>query len=213
MNTYHKYLPNVFLAKCENLYNKWDIIEVKTKYGKENKHFIHNLIAEKNWFYYYSITRTDGLDSRDFADKKADKITSYSKNAENKSIAYHKASSEWSDFLLLAEPIKVWHHSEERHRKLIKRNDKRMEKSIEYSKKAESYESRIDYWRNKADKINLSMPESIEYYSFLVEQKKAKHEWLKSWTIEKSHSYSLTYAKKELNEAIKNLDFSKKLWS
>lgn len=35
MNTYAKYCPNVFLAKCEEQYQKGDIITVTTKYGKE----------------------------------------------------------------------------------------------------------------------------------------------------------------------------------
>ena len=41
---------------------------------------------------------------------------------------------------------------------------------------------------------------------------KAKHEGLKDGTIERSHGFSLTYAKKELNEIQKKVDMSKKLW-
>lgn len=60
MNTYAKYCPNVFLAKCEEKHEKGDIIEVTTKYGKENECEVHNLVMEKGGFFYYSITRTDG---------------------------------------------------------------------------------------------------------------------------------------------------------
>ena len=37
MNTYVKFAPNVFVAKCEEQYEKGEVIEVTTKYGKENE--------------------------------------------------------------------------------------------------------------------------------------------------------------------------------
>ena len=80
-------------------------------------------------------------------------------------------------------------------------------------KKAEEHESKSDYWLRKANEINLSMPESIEYWEFKLEEAKDKHEGLKSGRYERTHSFSLTYAKKALNEATKNLETAKKLWS
>jgi len=35
--TYTKYCPNVWLAKCEERHEKGDIINVTTRYGKENE--------------------------------------------------------------------------------------------------------------------------------------------------------------------------------
>ena len=49
-----------------------------------------------------------------------------------------------------------------------------MDKCLEESKKAEEYESRSKYWKNKANEINLSMPESIEFFKFKLEEAK-KH--------------------------------------
>lgn len=72
---------------------------------------------------------------------------------------------------------------------------------------------KAEYWESKAKDINLSMPESIEYFEYKVEQAKERHEGLKNGTIERSHSFSLTYAKKDLNEAEKNLQTAKKLWA
>jgi hypothetical protein len=57
------------------------------------------------------------------------------------------------------------------------------------------------------------MPECLEFYEFKLEQAKIKHEGLKNGTIERSHSFSLTYAKKEVNEAEKNIQIAKRLWS
>lgn len=88
-----------------------------------------------------------------------------------------------------------------------------MGKSVEFSEKAAEYESRVAYWAEKANTINLSMPESLEFYEFEVEKYKAKHEGLKNGTLARSHSYSLTYAKKELNEAERKLKLAKRLWA
>lgn len=43
MNIYFKYCPNVFVAKCDTTYNRGDVIQVTTKYGKENDHIVFNL--------------------------------------------------------------------------------------------------------------------------------------------------------------------------
>lgn len=213
MNTYSKFVPNVFLAKCEEKYEKGETIQVETKYGKENDCIIFNLIAEKNGFYYYSIVRADGFNQQEYANRKAEKLQNAAFNAEKKSDKYYQESNEGADFLRLGEPIKIGHHSEKRHRALIERNFNRMSKSVEFSKKAEEYESRIAYWAAKANTINLSMPESLEFYEFEFEKAKTKHEGLKNGTIERRHSYSLTYAKKEVNEIESKLKLAQILWS
>ena len=88
-----------------------------------------------------------------------------------------------------------------------------MGKSVEYSNKAEAHESRAEYWSRKENEINLSMPESIEYYEYKLEQAREYHEGLKSGKIARAHSFSLTYAKKAVNELSKKLEIAKKLWS
>lgn len=213
-NTYHKFVPNVFLAKCTEMHEKGEMIKVTTKYGKENECIVFNLIGRgKGGEYFYSIVRADGFNVQEWAKKKAERLENAALNAENKSTQYYEASNEGRDFLALGEPIKVGHHSEKRHRALIERNHNRMSKSVEFSEKAKEYESRVAYWADKANTINLSMPESIEFYEFELEKAKVKHEGLKNGTIERSHSFSLTYAKKEVNEAEKKLNLAKRLWA
>ena len=56
------------------------------------------------------------------------------------------------------------------------------------------------------------MPESLEFYEFELEKDKANHEGLKNGPIPKAHSYSLTYAKKEVNEIEKKLKLAQRLW-
>lgn len=213
MNTYAKYTANVYVAKCEEMHNKGEIINVTTKYGKENECIVFNLVHKGvDGFFYYSIVRADGFNMQEFAKQKAERYSNWKISAENKSNAYYKASQEGKDFLSLGEPIKVGHHSEKRHRALIERNWNRMGKCVEESKKAEQHESKAEYWERKAKDINLSMPESIEFYEYKFEEAKMKHEGLKDGTIKREHSFSLTYAKKAVNEAEKNLKTARTLW-
>lgn len=213
MNTYFKYAPNVFIAKCTEQHEKGATIQVTTKYGKENECIVFNKVAEKDGSFYYSIVRAGGFNSQEWAKRRAEKLENASLNAEKKSTEYWKKSNKDSGFLSLGEPIKVGHHSEKRHRKVIEQAQNNMSKSVEFTNKAEDYKSRVDYWAEKANTINLSMPESLEFYEFELEKAKAKHEGLKNGIIERSHSFSLTYAKKDVNEAQKKLDLAKRLWA
>ncbi len=212
MNTYAKYCPNVFLAKCTEKHEKGETITVTTQYGKENECIVFNLIFERDGFFYYSIVRADGYNTQERAKAKSERYEKWAQSAETKSTQYYEASNEGRDFLSLAEPIKIGHHSEKRHRALIDRNWARMGKSVEFSEKAEAHESKAEYWARKAKDINLSMPESLEFYEHELEKAKEKHEGLKNGTIPREHSYSLTDAKKEVNEIEKKLLTAKKLW-
>lgn len=213
MNTYEKYTANVWLAKCENQHDRNDVIQVETKHGKENACIVFNLLGKKNGFFYYSIVRADGYNVQERAKAKAERYQNWADAAEKKSKDLWNASREGRDFLALAEPIKIGHHSEKRHRALIERNHDRMTKSIEVGKKVEQHESKAEYWAEKTNEINLSMPESLEFYEYKVEEAKIKHEFYKANPDKREHSFSLTYAKKAVNDAEKNLQFAEKLWA
>ncbi len=213
MNTYHKFCPNVFVAKCTEKHEKGETITLETKYGKEHECIVFNLVEEKNGFFYYSIVRADGFNVQEWAKRRAEKLQNASQNALKKSAEKWEASNEGRDFLVLGEPIKIGHHSERRHRALIERNHNRMNKAVELQKVAEKYEDRASYWEAKANTINLSMPESLEYFEFLLEIAKKKHEAIKSGAVPRRHNYDLTYAKKEVNEVETKLNIAQKLWS
>ena len=214
MNTYAKYTANVFVAKCPEQHEKGETITLETKYGKEHECIVFNLVhRDKEGNFYYSIVRADGFNYQEYCKAKAERYQSWANARERKSNKYYQASQEGREFLALAEPIKIGHHSEKRHRALIDRNWNRMAKSVENTKIAEQHESKAEYWESKSNVINLSMPESLEYFEYKVEAAKEQHEGLKSGKYERRHSYSLTYAKKAVNEAEKNLEMAKKLWS
>jgi hypothetical protein len=213
MPTYAKFCPNVFVAKCETQHEKGDTIFVTTKYGKENESVVHNYLGQKEGFYYYSITRADGSNTQTFAEKRAARLHTASTNAENKSNQYFEASQEGCEFLRLAEPIKIGHHSEKRHRGLINRNHNRMRKCVEFAEVAKNYEYRAEYWEKRTEKIDLSMPESIEYYKFILEQAERLQQELKANPAKRDHSFSLPYATKAVKEAKKNIALAKRLWA
>lgn len=210
--TYFKYVPNVFLAKTDETKQRGDTIMVTTKYGKDNECIVCNLIASKDGFNYYSIVRTDGFDSRKRALLKAGKYVDWSASADKKSDEYFAKSKKDNDFLSLAEPIKIGHHSERRHRKIIEQAWNNTGKMVDQMEKSKTHLQKAEYWEAKAEEINLSMPESMEYFQYKLEKAQQYHQDLKSGKIERSHSFSLTYAKKELNELEKKVKLSIKLW-
>ncbi len=213
MATYSKFCPNVFVAKTTDTHEKGSTIEVETKYGGSHECIVFNLVHQKDGFNFYSVVRADGFNVQEWAKRRAERLQGFASNAEKRAEQYHAASNEGAEFLRLGEPIKVGHHSEKRHRALIDRNWNRMGKSVEESRKAEEYAQRAEYWEKKANVINLSMPESIEFFEYKLEKAKARHEGLKNGTIAREHSYSLTYAKKDVNEAESNLKLALKLWA
>ena len=212
MNTYYKYVPNVFLAKCDEKHERGEEIAVTTKYGKDNDCIVFNLIFERDGFYYYSIVRSDGFNVQEWAKRKAERRREWAASAERKGREYYDRSNKDRDFLSLREPIKVGHHSEKRHRKMIEDAWSNMGKSVSFNDKVSEHERVAEYWEAKANTINLSMPESIDFYEQRLEVAKEYHEGLKSGKYPRDHSYSLAYAKKEVNELQKKYELAKKLW-
>lgn len=213
MNTYAKFCPNVFVAKCTEKHEKGETIMLTTKYGKENECIVFNLVAEKDGFFYYSIVRADGFNVQEWAKRRAEKLENAASNASKKSTEYYNKSHSMVEHIPFGQPILVGHHSERGHRRLLDKSWNAMGKSVEFSDKAESYESRAEYWNKRAETINLSMPESLEYFEFKLEEAQKIHEGLKNGTIQRAHSYSLTYAKKEVKELESKVKTAKLLWA
>jgi len=214
-NTYKKYCPNVFVAKCPEQHKNGETIILTTKYGKENECEVHNYLGkDREGFYLYSIVRADGFNAQERAKAKAEKLNGYASNAEKRGNEAYKKSDlrEEATGIPLGQPIIVGHHSERGHRKVIERADNAMRKSIEESKKAEDYQSRAQYWEAKQNAINLSMPESMEFYEFKLEESTKEHKFLKDNPDKRMHSFSLTYANKAVKDTKKNLELAVKLW-
>lgn len=210
MATFKKYCPNVWVAECDEKHNKGEIITLETQYGKEVYCEIYNLVSEKNNKFYYSIVRLEELS---YAERKADKYRNSQALHEAKSHEWHEKSQEGAEVLRLAEPIKIGHHSEHRHRALIERNWNRIGNAVKEEKIADERARKAEYWEAKAEEINLSMPESLEYFSKQLEKAKTRQQGLKDGTIKREHSYSLTYATKAVKDLTAKLEIAQKLWA
>lgn len=213
MNTYSKFCPNVFLAKCTEKHEKGDIIPVTTKYGKENDSIVFNLIYEKDGFYYYSIVRADGFNIQARAKAKAEKYSKWAAGAGKKADGYYNASERAIEHIVPGQPILVGHHSEKKHRRALAKSWNAMDKSVEMRRKGEGHMEKAGYWESKTEDINLSMPESVEYFNFKLEQAKETHKFYLDNPDKREHSFSLTYAKKEVNELEKKCQIANKLWA
>jgi len=213
MNTYKKFCPNVFVAQCETEHQRGDIIQVTTKYGKENEHVVHNLVGRREGMFFYSITRADGLSNQDRAKQRVERLNSMAESANKKGENWQEKSNEGRDFLSLGEPIKVGHHSEKRHRALIDRNWKRMSNAMDEFKKADTYRERTAYWDAMAKKTDLSMPESVEFFEIQLEEAKAYHKAVKDGNIPKEHSFSLAYANKKVKDLTEKHRLAVLLWA
>lgn len=212
MNTYTKFCPNVWVAQCEETYKKGDEIIVTTKHGKENECIVWNYLGMRNGLYLYSITRADGFNSQERARAKAERYGEWADKARERSSQAFERSESAVAGIPAGQPILVGHHSERAHRAAIDKSWASMGKSVEEMNKAEAHESKAEYWERMADKIDLSMPESIEFYEHKLEVAKEYHEGLKSGKYPKQHSYSVTYANKAVKESQKNLNLAIKLW-
>jgi len=213
MNTYSKFCPNVFLAKCPEPHQKGETIEVTTRHGNENECIVFNLIYERDGFYYYSIVRADGFNVQEWAKRKAERYESWAISADVQSTAAHQRSHNLVKDIPMGQPILVGHHSEKRHRKVLEDSWNALGKAVALSEKADDHQAKAAYWASRASTINLSMPDSLEYYEYELGKAKARHEGLKSGTIERRHGYSLTYAKKDVNELEKKVQLAKRLWA
>lgn len=211
-NTYSKYCPNVFLAKCGEKHEKGEIITLTTRYGKENEVEVWNLVYERDGFFFYSFTRVDGYNRQERARARAEKYKEWAAGAREKASEAFEASDNAVKGIVPGQPILVGHHSEKKHRAAIEKSWNAIGRGVALDKKAEGHDSKANYWEGQAEKIDLSMPESIEYYQHKLEEAKEYHEGVKSGKYQREHTYTLTYAKKAVNEAQKNLDIAIKLW-
>lgn len=213
MNKFKKYCPNVWVAECEEEYEKGDIIQLETKYGKEVDCEVYNFIGytgtKENPKYCYSIVR---IEEQSYAERKAERYTNASVNSQKKQGEWFDKAEEGKEFLSLGEPIKVGHHSEKRHRALIERNWKRIENGVALNEKIEEQQRKSEYWENKATEITLAMPESLEYFKDKLTKAVDYHAKLKSGELPRTHSMSLSYASKDVKELKSKVEIAEKLW-
>ena len=212
-NTYTKYCPNVFVAKCEQTHGRGDIIEVETSRGNLHECEVWNYLGmSRDGLYMYSITRTDGTNKATMAQRRADRRREWAQKAEARSEQWFDKSQDAVAGIVPGQPILVGHHSERAHRNAIDRSWNALGNSVRESEKAENHISKAKYWEGKAEDITLDMPESLEHFKAELERAEEYHAGLKSGKYQRQHAYTVTYAKKRVNELREKVRIAEKLW-
>ena len=205
--------PTVFCLETDKIYQKDDIVKYTTRRGQEIELIIYKLIFSKHGFNYYSYLRADGKNRKTILENKIEKRLEWSESREKKSNQYFEASQEGKDFLSLAEPIKIGHHSENGHRSLIKRNWDRIGKSVENSNKAQEHKDKAENLENKLNsELPLDTPDCLDEIKERLKRATELHLFYKNNPDKRGHSYSLIYAKKKVNDLQKKLNIAEKLW-
>lgn len=150
-----------------------------------------------------------------YSDKILAKKEYYNKKAQQcdeESKQRYQNSRKLLDCVWGGQPILVGHHSEKKHRNLLKNVDNLMRKSCELDDKAEYYKRKAESVgnggisildENALDKLNTELTEAIQY-----------HADMKAGKIEREHSHSLVYANnkiKQIRERIAQVEHANQL--
>lgn len=211
-NIFKKYATGVYCMQSGNAdFQHNDNTIITTKYGKEIAVIIWKKLFTKNDLTYYSVVREDGFCRKEWMQRKAGKRAEQAERAEAKSNKYYEKSNKHRDFLSLAEPIKIGHHSEKRHRKIIDDAYNNMGKSVAESKKAKNLEHKAETLACNAEiQINLDAPESLDLLQERVAYLEKKRDALKA--SKKYQSFELTNLGANIRRYKERLETAKKLW-
>lgn len=158
---FKKYTAGVYCLEAEQQFNHGDVVTVPTRRGKEVEVTIWKHLFTKNGVSYHSYIRCDGINSGERLQAKAEKHRERAAKASAKSDHYYEKSNEHRDFLSLGEPIKVGHHSEKRHRRIIEQANANMGKSVEASNKASELLERAYGAEAASENIFIDTPECL----------------------------------------------------
>ena len=87
-----------------------------------------------------------------------------------------------------------------------------MGKSVSESEKAQEYKRRSEFWEERANKIDLSMPDCLEFFEFELEKAILNHKFLLENPDKRPHSMSLQYSNKSVKDLKEKVFLAVKLW-
>lgn len=211
MAMFKKYCAGVYVMKSAEVFNHGDETVVDTKWGG---HAVVQVWKKLGTYpdgeFAYSVTRDDGKCAKERLLAKAAKREEWAASAERKSDAYYEKSNEHRDFLSLAEPIKVGHHSEKRHRKIIDQSWNNMGKSVAMHDKAQDHASKAEGLKAVAEKnIFIDTPDCLPQ---LAAQIATVEEYIAAAKAAKAERFTITNAQANLRRYKKRLETAKKLW-
>lgn len=128
-----------------------------------------------------SVEPLDPMEFHPYHIKKQQRLERYQQLTEkHQEQAYQRFNSRNSKQLIdmAGEPVKIGHHSERRHRNLIKRADKDMFLGVEHTRKAEHFQRKMKSLQNNQS-IHSDDPEAIQKLRKKLEKMKEFHRSMK----------------------------------
>ena len=125
--------------KCWVSYHNEEIIDFCIQNNLKFENYDKNVVLDEK-----REVEQKNIRARQKAENYRNRAENYEKKWDNETISQHER-----DFLSLWEPIKVWHHSEWRHRKLLERCRNKMDRQMDYYKTSNELERKAEYWENK----------------------------------------------------------------
>ena len=136
-----------------------------------------------------------------FEAKKRARIENYLKKAEE----HQKAGNEMHKVIqtlcgMMGEPVKIGHHSERRHRRLIEKSDRALKKAVDHWQKAEIYRQKAEAVE-KNTKIYSDDPEAVNKLEDKLKSMIETHEKMKE--INKEYRKCKDIEKMKVEDSIK----------
>lgn len=211
---FRKYTAGVYCLEAEQQFDHGDVVIVPTRRGKEVEVTIWKHLFTKNGVSYHSYIRCDGINSGERLQAKAEKHRERAAKASAQSDHYYEKSNEHRDFLSLGEPIKVGHHSEKRHRRIIEQANTNMGKSVEAANKASELLERAYGAEAASENIFIDTPECLPRLREKLERLTSIHEETKAQRKagENISRYIISNRAANVRRVKKQLETAEKLW-
>lgn len=128
--------------KCYLSNHNEEIIDFCIKHELKFENYDKDMVLDEKW-----EIEQKNLRAKQKAEKYINRAKNYETKWDNEQLWQYER-----DFLVLAEPVKIWHHSEWRHRKLLERSRRKMDKQHEFYKKSNELEWKAKYREKKVYK-------------------------------------------------------------
>jgi len=216
MTKFRKYAKSAWCIETTVDHVHGDKVTVTTRHGKEVDVKIWKLIFEKDGVKYYSYIRDDGRCAKEKHLRNAERYANRANKKRDQSNDYYERSRKDSDFLSLGEPIKVGHHSEKRHRRMVEQARSNATKSVAALKESENLAEKAEGAQYAADsKIYLDTPDCLEALSNKLSQLEAEREAIKAHnktSSEKAPGYLLPNLGAQIRTTKANLKIAVAMW-
>lgn len=162
---------------CYISHHNEEIIDFCIKHDLKFENYDRDIVLDEKW-----EVEQQNIRAKRKAEKYQTRAETLEVKAEQTTISQHE-----SDFLSLWEPIKVWHHSEGRHRRLLERTRRTMDKQHELYEKSSEAERKAKYRENKkfyTEDEKKQKKERAKKIRELAEQLRIKDHsvwWIYSW--------------------------------